>query len=350
MLSELSVGHSYTNPGERLGDPRTARGGLLGADFEIAEGRYRFRKVYGGIPWWPKVRAPLTGPGVNVKPGEFLLAIRGLDLRPPTNVHSLLEDTDNKSIEVTVGPKANGSGSRTVKIEPLASLEDDFALRHIDWVRANFKTVEQATGGRVAYIYIPDTGSKGLATFKHYFYAQLDKDAVIIDGRFNGGGTWPDYFLDHLRRSFSSYETMRHGADLRSPTGAILGPKVMLINETTGSGGDLLAWMFRQSKLGPLVGKRTWGGAVGLFDYPVLMDGGMVTAPNFAHWSPEGGWIIENEGVPPDFEVEQWPAQVNAGQDLQLEKAIELIMKDLDRHPPIKPQRPPYPVPAKHSP
>jgi tricorn protease len=349
MLSELSVGHSYTNAGERFAEPRTVPVGLLGADFEIADGRYRFTRIYRGSPWWPRIRAPLSVPGADVKAGEFLLAVGGSDLRPSTNVYSLFENAANKGVDITVGPNPDSSGSRSIIVEPLATPDEEFALRHLDWVEGNARRVNQATRGRVAYVYVPDTGRKGLAAFEHYFYAQLDKDAIIIDERFNAGGTWPDYYLDHMRRRLSCYETTRHGMDLQSPTAAILGPKVMLINETSGSGGDLLAWMFRQSKLGLLVGKRTWGGSVGLFDYPVLMDGGSVTAPNFAHWSPEGGWIIENEGVPPDIEVEQWPAKTNAGQDPQLEAAITTILKELDKHSRTIPQRPPYPVRAKIS-
>jgi tricorn protease len=228
-----------------------------------------------------------------------------------------------------------------VRVEPLA---DEYTLRNLDWVEGNLKKVHAATNGRVAYVYLPDTGRTGHAYFKRYFYSQLDKEAIILDDRFNTGGAWGDYYLDHLRRPFSSYWAMRYGADLRSPSAAIHGPKVMLINEPAGSGGDGLAWMFRQSKLGPLIGKRTWGGEVGTLGYPKLMDDGTVTAPNFALWSPKGGWVVENTGVPPDIEVEQSPAEVLAGRDPQLNKAIEVIMKELKKKPPAKPERPPYPV------
>jgi tricorn protease len=344
MLSELSVSHSVAFPGEASDLPRTVPCGLLGADYEIASGRYRFKKVYGGVAWWPSVRAPLTAPNVDVNAGEYLLAVRGVDLKPPTNLYVLFENMADRSIEITVGPKPDGSGSRTVTVEPLAN---ENALRTLDWVEGNRKKVHAATNGRVAYVYIPDTGETGHAYFKRYFYSQLDREAIILDERFNTGGAWGDYYLDHLRRPFSSFWAMRYGADLRSPSAAIFGPRVMLINEPAGSGGDGMAFMFRQSKLGRLIGKRTWGGEVGTLDFPRLMDGGMVTAPNFALWVPDGGWVVENEGVPPDVEVEQTPAAVIAGRDPQLEMAIEVILKELEKTPPRNARRPPYPVRVK---
>ena len=345
MLSELSVSHSYVTPGDPFVEPKAGTGGgLLGADYEIANGRYRFRKVYEGAAWWPETRAPLTAPGVEVKAGEYLLAVRGVDLKPPADVYAPFVNTGDESVEITVGPNPDGSGSRTVTVEPLANLEQELDLRRLDWVEGNRKKVERATGGRVAYVYLPDTGGRGYNYFRRYFYAQLDKDAVILDERYNGGGAWADAYLDPLRRPFSSYWAMRYGADYRSPSAAIHGPKVMLINEQAGSGGDGLPYMFRQSKLGPLVGKRTWGGEVGILGYPPLLDGGEVTAPNFALWSPEAGWAIENEGVAPDIEVEQWPADLAAGRDPQLEKAIEIVLDELKKNPPVRPQRPPYPV------
>jgi tricorn protease len=344
MLSELSVSHSGSRPGDPLDEPKTTPIGLLGADYDTAHNRYRFKKVYVGAPWWPEAKAPLAAPGTEVKDGEYLLAVRGIDLKTSEPLYPLFANTGGKTIEITVGPNPDGAGARTITVVPLANLEAEMNLRHLDWVEGNRKKVHQATGGRVAYIYLPDTGSRGFAYFKRFFFAQTDKDAVILDERGNGGGAWADYYLDHLRKPFSSYWALRYGADFRSPSAAILGPKVMLIDEQAGSGGDGLPWMFRQSKMGPLIGKRTWGGEVGTTSFPVMLDGGRVTAPNFALWSPEGGWVVENEGVAPDLDVEQWPADLHAGRDPQLEKAIEVILKELEKNPPAKVQRPPYPV------
>jgi tricorn protease len=347
MLSELAVGHSFTFPSERLNKPKPVPGGLLGADYEIANGRYRFKKVFGGLNWTPELRAPLTAPGVDVKAGEYLLAVRGQDLKPPANLYALFENTANKSLDITVGPNADGTGSRTVTVEPLDS---ENALRNRDWVEGNLRKVHAATNGRVAYVYVPNTANLGHEYFKRYFYPQVDKEAIIVDERFNGGGEIADYYIDHLRRPFTAYWTTRYGEDLKTPGGAIQGPKVMLIDETAGSGGDLLPWMFRRYKLGPLVGKRTWGGLVGILGAPVLMDGGQVTAPNLAFWTPEEGYGVENEGVPPDVEVEQWPAEVIAGHDPQLEKAIQVVLKEMEKNPPAKPQRPPLPVRVRKTP
>jgi tricorn protease len=199
----------------------------------------------------------------------------------------------------------------------------------------------------VAYVYVPNTSTAGHEYFKRYFFPQADKEAIIVDERFNGGGSVADYYIDILRRPFMSYWATRYGQDIRTPGGSIQGPKVMLIDETAGSGGDLLPWMFRKYKLGTLVGKRTWGGLVGILGFPELMDGGRVTSPNIAIWTPEEGFTVENEGVPPDVEVEQMPGDVMAGKDPQLEKAIAILKEKLGPKPPAAPNRPPYPTRAK---
>ncbi|AWM38361.1 hypothetical protein GobsT_35080 [Gemmata obscuriglobus] len=341
LLSELAVGHSYiTSYGERPFERKTVPGGLLGADYEIAEGRYKFKKIYGGLNWSAAMRSPLTAPGVNVKEGEFLLAVNGKELKAPTEIYSLFENTAGKLTELTVGPNADGTKSRTVTVEPIAN---DYNLRNMDWVEGNLKKVEQATGGRVGYVHVRDTAAGGMADFKRYFFPQVDKEALIIDERFNGGGQIADYYIDILRRPFASYWAPRYGADNRSPSAAVFGPKVMIIDEGAGSGGDMLPYMFRKFGVGPLVGKRTWGGLVGIGGYPVLMDGGTVTAPSFAIWDPEKGFIVENEGVAPDHDVTMWPKDLIAGKDPQLEKAIELALEALKKNPPKKDVRPEYP-------
>ena len=341
LCSELAVGHSRGGGGDTLVKADTVPGGLLGADYEIADGRYRFKKVFGGLNWTPDLRAPLTEPGVDVKAGEYLLAVEGRELRPPENLYSRFENTSGKIVELTVGPNADGSGSRTVKAVPVA---DESALRNRDWVEGNIQKVTKATNGRVAYVYVPNTAEAGFVYFKRYFFPQSDREAIIVDERHNGGGSVADYYIDILRRPYVAHWATRYGEDLSTPQAAIFGPKVMIIDETAGSGGDLLPWMFRKFNLGTLVGRRTWGGLVGILGFPELLDGGSVTAPNIAFWTTEEGFGVENVGVPPDVEVEQWPAEVADGHDPQLEKAIEIVMAELEKNPPAKPKRPAYPV------
>jgi tricorn protease len=344
MMSDLSVGHHRGGGGDRLVTPRVVPGGLLGADYTVDRGRYRIAKVYGGLNWTPNLRAPLTEPGVNAKAGEYVLAVNGVDLKPPTNLYSAFENTSGKIVDLTLGPNPDGTGSRTVPVVPIP---DEGALRNRAWVEDNLRKVDSATGGRVAYVYVPNTAEPGHTYFKRYFYPQAHKDAVIVDERFNGGGSYADYYIDILRRPQISYWAMRYGDDMKTPTASIQGPKAMIIDETAGSGGDMLPWMFRKLSMGPLIGKRTWGGLVGILGFPVLMDGGAITAPNFAIWTPDEGWVVENVGVPPDIEVEQSPAAVIAGHDPQLEKAIEVVMAELKKNPPKAVKRPPYPDKVK---
>lgn len=340
MLSELAVGHSYLGGGDERYEPESVPGGLLGADYEVADGRYRFRKVYSGQNWNPELRAPLTAPGVDVEAGEYLLAVDGEDLRPPTNLYRLFENTSGKIVELKVGPHADGTDARTVEVVPIG---DESALRNRDWVEGNLRKVHEATDGRVAYVYVPNTSTAGHEYFKRYFFPQADRPAIIVDERFNGGGSVADYFIELLSRPVSAHWATRHGKPFRTPVATIPGPKVMIIDETAGSGGDLLPWMFRKFELGPLVGKRTWGGLVGILGFPTLMDGGFVTAPDLAIFT-EDGWVVENQGVPPDIEVEQWPAAVIAGHDPQLEKAIEVALELLEAKAPEPVEPPPFPV------
>jgi tricorn protease len=344
MLSELRVGHSFQGPGQRLSQPTRVGVGLLGADYEVANGRYRFARIYGGLNWNPSLRAPLTEPGVEVRVGDYLLAVNGVALRPPTNLYAPFENTVGKGIELTVGPNPEGTGSRTVTVVPIAN---EGGLRNRAWIEGNLRKVDSATGGRVAYVYVPNTGGSGYDSFKRYFYPQAHKDAIIVDERFNGGGSLADYYIDILQRPALSWWAMRYGEDLKTPTASIQGPKALLIDETAGSGGDYFPWMFRKLKLGPLIGQRTWGGLVGILGFPVLMDGGSVTAPNLAIWTPDGGYIVENEGVPPDLAVEQTPKEVIAGHDPQLERAIAWISEELKKNPPVNPKRPAFPDKTK---
>jgi len=340
MLSELSVGHSYLFSGERRYNPKRIGGGLLGADYSIAFNRYKIEKIYGGLNWNPDLRSPLTEPGLNIMQGEYILAVNGKDVTADKNFYSFFENTDGKIVELTINDKPDYTGSRVIKVVPVA---DEYSLRNRDWVEGNLRKVTEATKGQVAYVYVPNTSTAGHEYFKRYFFPQVNRKAIIIDERFNGGGSLADYYIDLLQRPVQAYWNTRYGKDLKSPTASIQGPKVMIIDETAGSGGDMLPWMFRKFKVGTLVGKRTWGGLVGILGFPEFIDGGQVTAPNLAIWTKDG-FVVENTGVAPDIEVEQWPAEVINGRDPQLEKAIEVALKELERNPPETPLRPPYPV------
>ena len=337
-VERAAVGHHSVGGGDTLAEPRTVPGGLLGADYEVANGRYRLKKVYGGLNWNPQLRAPLTEPGVNAKAGEYLLAVNGT--RPASADQHLQPVREHVGQDRRDHARAERRRHRARARCRWCRSRTKRALRNRDWVEGNLKKVDKATGGRVAYVYVPNTGGAGHTYFKRYFYPQVHKDAVIVDERFNGGGRSPTTTSTSCAVRSSRNWAMRYGADLKTPFASIQGPKAMIIDETAGSGGDLLPWMFRKFKMGPLVGKRTWGGLVGILGFPVLMDGGTITAPNLAIWTPEDGWVVENEGVPPDIEVEQTPADVIAGRDPQLEKAIEVVMAELKKNPPAKTARP----------
>ncbi len=339
MLGELSVGHLYVGGGD-VPDPKRVPGGLLGADYKIESGRYRFGRLYNGENWNPQLRAPLTQPGVNVVADEYLLAVNGRDLTSADNVYQFFEATANKQVVIKVGPNPDGAGSRDVTVVPV---DNETRLRNLAWIEDNRRKVDQMSGGTLAYLYLPDTAQGGYTFFNRYFFSQTDKQGVIADERFNSGGQSADYIIDYLKKPLMSYWAVRDGEDYRMPFGTIPGPKVMLINEYSGSGGDLMPWMFRRSGIGPLIGKRTWGGLVGIGGYPQLIDGGSVTAPHFAFYTPEGKWEVENHGVDPDIVVEFDPKAWREGRDPQLEKALDLLQQELKKNPTKKPQRPPYP-------
>ncbi|HWA35568.1 MAG TPA: PDZ domain-containing protein, partial [Cyclobacteriaceae bacterium] len=335
--------HRLTALGDKLNSPPTVSGGLLGADYTIANNRYQLRKIYGGLNWNPNLRSPLTEPGVNARVGDYILAVNGKDVTASENLFKFFEATAGKITELTIGPNPNYTSSRVVKVVPTDS---ESALRNRDWVEGNLKKVTEATKGQVAYVYVPNTAGLGHEYFKRYFFPQANRKAVIIDERFNGGGQVADYYIDILQRPYQAHWNMRYGKDLKTPSASIQGPKVMIIDETAGSGGDMLPWMFRKFNVGPLVGKRTWGGLVGVLGFPEFIDGGGVTAPNIGIWTKDG-FIVENVGVPPDVEVEQTASEVIKGNDPQLQKAIEMALKELEKNPQVDPKRPPYPVRVK---
>ena len=338
-LGEMTVGHMFVGGGERP-EPKKVKGGLLGADYALENGRYRMTKVYNGENWNPGLQAPLTQPGVNVKAGDYVLAVNGRELHSSDNIYSFFEETAGKQVVLKVGPNADGKGSRDVTVVPV---DNEESLRRFDWVEGNRRKVAELTGGRVGYVYVPNTAGAGYDNFNRYYFAQVGKDAVIIDERFNEGGQLADWIVDYLNRPMMSRAMAREGADLDSPSSSIYGPKVMIINEEAGSGGDAMPWYFRKRGTGPLVGKNTWGGLVGIGGYPELIDGGQVTAPRVALYGLKGEFEVENHGIAPDYDVDLDPAAVRQGHDPQLEKAVEVILQLMKEHPAPVYARPAYP-------
>ena len=339
MLSEMTVGH-LRGGGGHIPTATAVPGGLLGADFEIKDGRYRIRKIYSGESWNPQVQGPLAAPGLNVSAGDYILSINGEELAAKDDISRLLENTSGKQTILRIAADPSGKDAREVTVTPVAS---ELQLRYQAWIEANRRKVDELSGGKLAYVHMPDTGQGGLTSFTRYYFAQTDRAGAIIDERFNGGGQVADYVINVMQRPLQGWWSPRYGAIYRTPAAAILGPKVMIINEMAGSGGDMMPWMFHHDKVGTLVGKRTWGGLVGIGQYPALMDGGTVTSPDFGFFNPDGQWDVENKGITPDIDVEMDPKSVHEGHDPQLEKAVQVALEQLKEHPVPEPHRPTFP-------
>jgi tricorn protease len=343
LIGELSTSHTYVYGGDA---PQIARTdvGLLGADFELDEksGRYRFKRIYAERDWNSSTPAPLGEPGIDVREGDYLLEVNGRPIAAPLNLYAAFLGTTGKQTTIVVGASPDEAKPRTFTVVPIG---DESSLRYTAWVRANREMVDRATDGRIAYIHVPNTSIQGMREFTKQYFPQVGKEGIIVDERFNGGGFIPDFFIDRLRQKTWVAWSNRDGEGFRTPTYAIDGPKCILINEYAGSGGDAFPYYFRLHGLGPLIGKRTWGGLVGISHSLPLVDGGQVTMPDFGMWDPvRGEWVVENYGVDPDIEVENAPHLMAAGRDPQLERAIEYSVGELKKNPPRRPVRPPYKV------
>jgi tricorn protease len=325
MGAEIAIGHSYVRGGD-IPDVPANTGGLLGADFTIDSGRYRLARIYDAESWNPELRAPLAVPGVNVSTGDYVLAINGIELRAPENIYRVLDGTANRQTVLTVNARPDMQGARTVTVMPIANEQ---GLRTRAWVEHNRRAVDSLSGGKLAYVYLPNTGQPGYTSFNRYYFAQQDRQGVVVDERYNGGGSAADYIVDLLGRDYDGYFNNPVGEryPFTSPANGIWGPKVMIINEMAGSGGDLMPYMFKRRKLGPLVGARTWGGLVATTDTPNFVDGGSMIAPRFGFFSRDDQFAVENEGVAPDIDVENFPKDVIAGRDPQLERAVQEAMR-----------------------
>jgi len=340
MGGEHGVGHHFVSGGDIPRPPATAVG-LLGADLAIDSGRYRIVHIYTGENWNPELQAPLSAPGIEVREGDYLLAIDGRELKPPASPYQALEGTAGRQTRIAVNAKPTMDGARSVTVVPIAN---ERALRNRAWVENNRREVDRLSGGRLAYVWLPNTGEGGYSYFNRYYFAQQDRQGAILDERFNQGGFIADYIIDLASRRLRGYFNNPVGDRVpwTEPLSGIWGAKVMVINEFAGSGGDMMPYLFRQEQVGPLVGTTTWGGLVGIWDYPTLIDGGVVTVPRGGFFNLDGEWDVENKGTPPDIAVEITPKDMAAGKDPQLERAVTEALRLLEKNP-VKLLREPAP-------
>ncbi|HEY1342977.1 MAG TPA: PDZ domain-containing protein, partial [Bryobacteraceae bacterium] len=342
MIAELNTSHTYVGGGDMPDRPRV-NVGLLGADFEADGGFFRFKRIYKGENWAEESRSPLTEPGLKVKEGDYLIAVEGQKATADREPYAYLQGLADRVVTLKVNNKPSEEGAWEISVKTIGS---EARLRYVSWVENNRRKVAEATNGRVGYMHVPDTAIDGIRMFDKYFAGQQGKDGMIIDERFNHGGWSPDFYTEKLGRRELLALSYREGKEF-VPQAAYFGPKVMIVNEQAGSGGDLFPFYFKKEKIGPLVGTRTWGGLIGIGGQPPMLDDGSVSAPSSAWWEPDdkgsGAWVVENHGVDPDVVVEQRPDMVIQGHDPQLEKAIELALEGLKKMPaPL--HRPAYPV------
>ncbi len=342
---ELSVGHSFVGGGDAP-DVERVPVGMLGADYDIENNRYRIANIYDGENWNPNLRAPLTAPGINVEEGDYILAVDGAELTAEMNIYKAFAGKAGRQTILMVNDEPTMEGAHNVTVIPV---RNERSLRTFAWVEGNRRKVAEMSEGQLGYVWLPNTAGAGYSFFNRYYFAQQDKKGIIIDERFNGGGSAADYMIDIMNRELHGYFNNPVNEDLpfTSPGAGIWGPKVMIINESAGSGGDYLPYMFKQMDIGPLVGTTTWGGLVGIWGTPPLIDGGGITAPRGGFFNLEGEWAVENEGVTPDYKVFMTPKKVINGIDPQLRKAVKVAMEMLEDRPDMIIPQPDDPVRVK---
>jgi tricorn protease len=342
MIAELNASHTYRSGGDVERPPE--RGvGYLGCDFVLTNGAYQIARILEPAPWDVEIRSPLREPGItNVQEGDYLLAVNGEPLDTRKDPWAAFQGLARQPVLLTVNDKPTLEGARQVLVQTL-DLAGEMRLRNLAWIEENRRRVDQLSQGRIGYVYVPDTGRHGQNELVRQWRGQITKDGLIIDERFNSGGQIPDRFVELLNRPLRNFWGVRDGRDWAWPPVAHFGPKAMLINGWSGSGGDCFPYYFKQSGLGPLIGQRTWGGLIGMTGAPRLIDGGTVTVPTFGIYSKTGEWIIEGYGVDPDIEVVDDPGEMARGRDPQLERAVHEVLRMLKENPPPRVQKPPYP-------
>ncbi len=338
LIAELNASHTYRGGGDEEQAPQLAVG-YLGVDWELSNGAYRIKRIVNGADWDTEVRSPLLASGLKVKEGDYILAVNGVTIDVTKDPWAAFAGLADKTVDLTVNDKPTFDGAWSIVVK---TLTDETRLRNLEWIESNRKRVDEATNGKIGYIYVPSTGIDGQTELVRQFYAQFTKEGLIVDERFNNGGQIPDRFIELLNRPVLAFFAVRDGHNWQWPPMANFGPKVMLINGWSGSGGDAFPDFFRKAKLGPLVGSRTWGGLIGITGAPTLIDGGMITVPTFRQYNPDGTWFKEGHGVDPDINVPEDPGKLSKGVDVQLEKGIETVMQLLKENPPVNPKQPPY--------
>ena len=338
LIAELNSSHTYRGGGDEEKAPSRPVG-YLGIDWQLNNGAYQIKKIIEGAQWDNEVRSPLDASGVDAKEGDYILAVNGVPMDITKDPWASFEGLAGKTVELTINSKPVMEGSHKVVVE---TLKDETRLRNLAWIEANREYVDKKTDGKIGYIYVPDTGINGQTELERQFNAQFDKEGLIIDERFNNGGQIPDRFIELLNRKPLAFFAVRDGVNWQWPPVANFGPKVMLINGWSGSGGDAFPDFFRKAGIGPLIGTRTWGGLIGISGSPSLIDGGYLTVPTFRQYNPDGTWFAEGHGVDPDIKVVDDPTQLANGVDPQLAKGVETVMDLLKKNPPVHPKQPPY--------
>lgn len=342
LIAELNASHTYRGGGDTE-DERERDAGLLGVDWERDGDAYRIAHIVDGAAWDSEVRSPLRQPGIDVDEGAYLLAVNGVPVDASKDPWAAFQGLADEAVVLTISDRPTMDGARKVLVETL-NPQEETRLRHLEWIEGNRKKVEELSDGKVGYVYVPSTGLDGQTELVRQFMAQYAKPALVIDERFNSGGQIPDRFIELLNRPPLAFWAVRDGQTWQWPPVAHFGPKVMLINGWSGSGGDAFPFYFKEAGLGPLVGTRTWGGLIGISGAPPLIDGGGVTVPTFRMFGPDGEWFPEGYGVEPDIEVIDDPTLMARGRDPQLERAVEVALERLETTPPVNP-----PVPARES-
>jgi len=339
LIGELCVSHAYVGGGD-YPDLDRIPGGLLGADFTVKNNKYIIKKIYKGENWNPNLRAPLTEPGINIDEGDYILEINGEKLTGSQNIFLLLQYTAGTQISIKLNSKPSYEGCWEEIIVPVSS---ERTLRYRDWLESNRIKVEKMSNGKLGYVFLPNTSTAGFEHFNRYYFANIHKKGIVIDERYNGGGLIADYYISYLDRPLTTWWIHRYGKPITSPFASIYGPKVLLVNQYSASGGDAFPYLFKLKNIGKIIGKRTWGGLVGITGYPPLIDGGYVTAPSIAIVSKEGKFVVENKGVEPHIKIEITPLDYINNRDPQLEKAVKIALEQLENNPVPKFEREKFP-------